>query len=180
MNNLGKLFLSQGGGRCTHNEIKNYYYILLILTHINCLFLPTDSGEEPKLLTGTYRDGLHCSPLLAIFMAKTILNKNHSDNHFEIFKPERNLIQTMTQEESIEEALNHYMAGAYEHSMKLPRVGWDDMFKKLLLQKFHSLYDDLGINFGLPPDLLLMFDNNRKKHISYFKEIIRNNSINYA
>jgi glycine/D-amino acid oxidase-like deaminating enzyme len=129
------------------------------------------SVSNLKILSGTYRDGLHCSPLLARCMAKKLLNENYSHDCFDLFPPERKPIQTMTKEESIEEALKHYMAGAYEHAMKLPRVGWDEMFIQLLRQKFYALYQDLNIDFGLPPDLLLMFDGNRNKHVTHFKEM---------
>lgn len=120
------------------------------------------------MLTGTYRDGIHCSPLLAQSMARQIVGKTPLFNN--VFSPERMPIQTLNQEEALIEITNHYMAGGYEHSMKLPKIGWDIMFKEMLYTKFEKLYKDLALDFVLPPDLLLMFEQDREKHIEFFQK----------
>lgn len=124
------------------------------------------------LISGTYRDGFHQSPLIAKHIAKVVLGKEGIISH-NIFTPERKFIQTLNRQESIEEAVEHYMSGAYERSMKLPKAGWDTLFRELLEKRLEDLYDQLEIDFGLTPDMLLMFEFtlDRQKLISYFKNL---------
>jgi len=118
--------------------------------------LGATSLEGLWMLTGTYRDGLHQSPYLADQLAHDILN-NHKTPH--IFSPERLPLQAMNKNDAIEQGLQHYLSGAYEHGMELPKVGWDKMFKEMLRDKIEKIYAQLDQNFILPPDLLLMFDD---------------------
>jgi glycine oxidase len=90
------------------------------------------------LLTGTYRDGLHSAPYLANHIVKKILGSKE-DLFENIFQPERRPLQIFSREEAIQDAMQHYMAGAYEHLIKLPRVGWDLMFQEMLHRKFEDL-----------------------------------------
>ena len=50
------------------------------------------------------------------------------------------------------------MSGAYERSMKLPKAGWDPMFRGLIRKRLEELYEDLDTEFGLTPDMLIMFE----------------------
>lgn len=119
------------------------------------------------ILTGTYRDGIHDSPLLAQSIAKEMLGI--STLFTNDFLPERLPIQTMTKAEAIEEVVEHAMGAGYEHSMKLPNIGWNEMFKEMLYRKFEKLYDSLDTNIGIPPDLLIMLNRNEKKYLSFFR-----------
>jgi len=67
----------------------------------------------------------------------------------------------------------HYLSGAYEHSMHLPHVGSIEIFKQRLLSKFHRLYDRLGSDYILPPDLVLIFDDADKATQLKFEHYIR-------
>jgi glycine oxidase len=124
------------------------------------------------LLTGTYRDGLHYSPLFAEYIAAKMLGQESKllSDEDNIFVPERLPIQTMSKTEAIQEAVQHYVSGAYEHSMRLPRLGWDHMLKEMVLNKIEAIYDALDTDFVLSPDLFLMFDNDKEKHLAYFKD----------
>ncbi len=125
------------------------------------------------MLTGTYRDGLHYSPLFAQAIANQILGERSIFTENNIFTPERLPIQTMTKEQAIEEAVHHYISGAYEHAMKLPRIGWDQMFKDLIRTKIENIFKELDTDYVLTPDMLLMFDDNKAKHLAYFKEYFK-------
>jgi hypothetical protein len=74
-------------------------------------------GETPIsglwLVSGTYRDGFHMSPLLGEHIAKQVLGKPDLIKH-NIFSPQRNLLKTLTKEESIEEAVEHYISLDFE------------------------------------------------------------------
>lgn len=125
------------------------------------------------LVSGTYRDGFHMSPLLGMHIAKQIVGKPGLISH-NIFAPERKLIQTLSKEESIDEGLEHYMSGAYERGMKLPKAGWDPMFRELIRKRLDELYQELESDFGLTPDMLMMFEfsSNRKELINRFKQYL--------
>jgi glycine/D-amino acid oxidase-like deaminating enzyme len=107
------------------------------------------------LLTGTYRDGFHQSPLLAKHMASLLLGgKGIVDTS--LFKPERELIQIYSKEESICEGVKHFIGGFYEHKSKLPLPMTEAFFHEMWMQKVTGIYDQLETNYGLAPDMLLM------------------------
>lgn len=114
------------------------------------------------ILSGTYRDGLQLSPLLATAMAKKILNK--SENILdETFNPERFPIQTMSKAESINQFVNQTMASAYEHAIDLPKNGWDEQLPLMVRANTERLYKELDYNFGLPVEIILMLE--REPHM---------------
>jgi glycine oxidase len=59
------------------------------------------------LATGTYRDGFHCSPLIAHHLADQLLAPAPPDPHMAWFRPERLPIQTMTVQQSLTELTAH-------------------------------------------------------------------------
>jgi hypothetical protein len=130
------------------------------------------------LLTGTYRDGLQDSPLLAESLAKQMLGKAPLFNN--MFQPERMPIQTMTREEAIKEVTYQLVSTSYEHSMKLPRIGWDKLFEEMIHTRMQNLYDKLDIDYGLPPDVLIMINRGGDEYISLFRDYYKSlNTNNY-
>ncbi|AIK96539.1 NAD(P)/FAD-dependent oxidoreductase [Candidatus Odyssella acanthamoebae] len=129
------------------------------------------------LLTGTYRDGFHQSPFLGDALARKILGLPNELNS--IFAPERSLIKNFTKEESIEEAVRHYMSGAYERSMKLPKAGWDEVLRDLISKRVNYIYDRLETDFGLSPDMIMMFEfsDNFEESLDYFKDYFQGNHL---
>ncbi len=119
------------------------------------------------ILTGTYRDGLHNSPLLAQSIAKEILGKKATFSNK--FLPERLPIRTMTKEQAIEEFVNHSIASAYEHSIDLPKNNLGNILQEMIYERTVTIYKKLNINFGLPPELLLMIDRGGEEYISFFR-----------
>ncbi len=110
-------------------------------------------------LTGTYRDGLHSSPLLATSMARELLGRLPLFQHH--FKAERLPIEFMPKEQAIEEFTEQYYVTGYEHGLKLPKIGWDLLLKSLLKTRVESIYEALEVDIGLSPDILFMFVNNK-------------------
>ncbi|MBN9542398.1 MAG: FAD-binding oxidoreductase [Alphaproteobacteria bacterium] len=127
------------------------------------------------VISGTYRDGFHQSPIISEEVANRILGIDTSTD-LSIFSPERKPIEHYTVEESIKEATKHYMSGAYERAMKLPKAGWDDFISGMIEDKIRELYNKIGVNFALNPDIVLMFQfsNNQDALISYFQEYFKN------
>lgn len=125
------------------------------------------------VLSGTYRDGLHYSPFLATEIAAQILGEKTSFGEKNPFLPERKPIQTMTKEQAINEAVHHYVSGAYEHDIKMPRIGWNAILKEVLDNKVRLLYEKLETNFPLPPDVIIMLDNNKGMNFKFLKAYLR-------
>jgi glycine/D-amino acid oxidase-like deaminating enzyme len=120
------------------------------------------------LLTGTYRDGLHLSPLLAKHMAKEMLGKDGLiANHF---VPERKPIVTLSRANAIKEAAKHQMAIAYEHSARMPG-GWHGQVHELFEAMFSDIYNQIESDFVLPPDFLpmILYSNDRLECIDFFR-----------
>lgn len=122
------------------------------------------------LLTGTYRDGIHSSPLLASSMARAILQQTPLFNN--VFQPERFPVEVMTKEESIAEFTDQYLSVGYEHSMKLPKLSWDLGMREMIYKRTEALYEALDIDIGLSPDILFMFDQ-QPEMIPIFREYYR-------
>ncbi len=115
------------------------------------------------ILSGTFRDGVHDSPLLAALISKQILFNEIMFKH--PFQPERKPIQTMSREEAIEEVLSHYMSAGYEHGMELPKIGWEFRIYNMMRKWIEELYNDLDTSFGISPEILMML-NQTKEHNS--------------
>lgn len=126
------------------------------------------------ILTGTYRDGLFLSPYISHLIAKIITDKNVKQPL--LFQPERKLIKTYnSKQESIDETVNHYIAGLYEHDFYLPPLFPEDRLHNVLQTRFTRIYEMLETNFPLPTDILFMFelDKVNEEYISLFKEHIK-------
>ena len=105
------------------------------------------------LVTGTRREGLHLSPLLAQLMAKELVGEEQA---FPApFAPERAPIWTLTREEGIRKAVRHLKSSAYQHDLQLPNNGWEEMIDHMLQREVETLYDRFNITgHGVPPELL--------------------------
>jgi len=114
------------------------------------------SVEGLWILTGTYRDGFHQSPLWATEIASVLLGGDFSFDN--LFVPERAPIKTYTREKAIQIYLDHHMAGFYEHGFKLPKIASESAFEMMLREKIERVYDGIGSDFGISPDILLMFE----------------------
>ncbi|MDF3033192.1 MAG: hypothetical protein K0R76_146 [Alphaproteobacteria bacterium] len=122
------------------------------------------------LLTGTYRDGFHQSPLLGEHLANQVLGKRGLID--DIFLPERPLIQTLTVAESINEYILHYMAASYEHGSRPAKFILEKGYSLPVRYKAEKLYEKLDTNFGLSPDMVFMFDFDAslEQRVAYFKK----------
>ena len=108
------------------------------------------------ILSGTKRDGIHMSPLLGKSFALEILGgKCLFENKF---LPERKPIHTMTKEEGINKAVQHLKSAGFQHELRLPKAGWDEMIEDTLRKKVEAIYDKCGItDFGIPAEMLDMY-----------------------
>lgn len=123
------------------------------------------------IVNGTYRDGFHMSPVIADHVASSMI-KNQNIIKTEIFSPERKLIKSMTRSESIEQYIENYIAGIYEHSAKIPKFMQIDTLEKMIRSQISEIYDQIKYDYGLLPEILLMIslNDNKEKSISYVNE----------
>ncbi len=162
------------------NNVRSVYYLLqnameqinqnlhdadLIQWSTGCRPLSVDTfpliGETSIkglwLLSGTYRDGFHFSPLLAQEIARKILGSTESwiGDTFPALRPP---IQIKSRLQSIEDFVNQFIASGYEHGMNLPRTGWDEYLPQLVRARIEKLYSLLDCDYGLPTELIIMLE----------------------
>lgn len=101
-----------------------------------------------QLLSSTFRDGLHDSPLLAEILTREILNKELVFYH--PFTPVRKPITTMSREQTITGVVAHYINHKYDDTVFI------EFYKHKLYIKVAKLYDNLNISYGVPTSILLM------------------------
>ena len=123
------------------------------------------------ILTGTFRDGVQDSPLLADMIANEILFDKNILNH--PFSPMRRPIQTLSKQEAIDEVVEHYISAGYEHGMDLPKIGWEFRLSNMMKTWVSDLYDELGTSYGIPPEVLMML-NQTKGALPDIKKYFKN------
>lgn len=123
------------------------------------------------ILTGTYRDGFHKSPVLAEMMAEEILGEEPTWQHD--YQPERNLIPTVNKEESIKVYLDHLIAAYYEHGWRAPKISSQDATRQIAEEKIRGFYDKHGFDFGISAEILLMheLDSNPEEALPLLKRL---------
>ncbi|MEC3974236.1 NAD(P)/FAD-dependent oxidoreductase [Amycolatopsis sp. H20-H5] len=104
------------------------------------------------LMTGTYRDGFHCAPLLAEHVADELQGKPGIIDP--MFAPMRKPIVTRSIEWSIDEYVKHNLAAWFETGAQaapqMTTAQISDYYRNMAVQT----YDKLGIDYALGPDIL--------------------------
>jgi glycine/D-amino acid oxidase-like deaminating enzyme len=104
------------------------------------------------LMTGTYRDGFHCAPLLADHVANELQGKPGIIDP--MFRPTREPIATRTIEWSIDEYVKHNLAAWFETGAEaapqMTTAQIADYYRNAGVQT----YDKLGVDYALGPDVL--------------------------
>ncbi|MEU7136599.1 FAD-binding oxidoreductase [Streptomyces sp. NPDC046261] len=116
---------------------------------------PSASLEGLLWAGGTYRDGFHCSPLIARHLADVLLGTADDDKDFAWFLPERLPLQTTTVPEAIHDAVAHGVDAMQEHDLRLPCALGDAPVAEFLRQRAERLYARLDHAVALPPEIIL-------------------------
>ncbi|MFE5739903.1 NAD(P)/FAD-dependent oxidoreductase [Streptomyces celluloflavus] len=106
------------------------------------------------IMTGTYRDGLHLSPLLAQEMTARILGEAPRAA-LAPFTPVRPPLQAWSRERIVEDVVHHTIAIGYEQDWKIP-VEWDGWIENDLRPATLSWAEEIDPEFTPPPELLFL------------------------
>ncbi|MET9727803.1 NAD(P)/FAD-dependent oxidoreductase [Streptomyces zaomyceticus] len=104
------------------------------------------------IMTGTYRDGLHLSPLLAQDFAARILGEEPRAD-LDRFAPLRQPYRTGTREEIVDLLIDHQMGIGYEQDWTIP-VEWHQWIEMDLRPATLAWADELDPEFTPPAELL--------------------------
>lgn len=104
------------------------------------------------LMTGTYRDGFHCAPLLAEHVANELQGKPGIIDP--MFTPSREPIVTRTIEWSIDEYVEHNLAAWFETGAEAAPQMTTAQIAEYYRTRCVQAYDQLGIDYALGPDIL--------------------------
>lgn len=104
------------------------------------------------LMTGTYRDGFHLSPLLARAMSAMIMGDEATDD-LSLFYPERSPVQTLSRKSVVEMAAHHMQATGYEMQWSIPNQ-WTGFIDRHLKRQYQEAADNLSPKFTPPPEIL--------------------------
>ncbi|MFJ3582341.1 NAD(P)/FAD-dependent oxidoreductase [Streptomyces sp. NPDC090127] len=119
-------------------------------------------GPTPKeglwVASGTHRDGLHTSPLIATTLADTLLTGAHTaaalPGSFAAFTPCRPLITDLTRKEATAESAAHHAALAAEARMRPALTGaWPQMLADAYTELMDRAYAAMPDGYVPPPDL---------------------------
>jgi glycine/D-amino acid oxidase-like deaminating enzyme len=106
------------------------------------------------MASGTYRDGLHQSPLLAREMADLIENGTGQVGELVPFAPARAPLAPGTREQVVAGAVSHMVATGYERKWTITGE-WPAIIEEALTEKYRRTADDLDAEFTPPAEFLV-------------------------
>ncbi|MEQ1976188.1 FAD-dependent oxidoreductase [Xenorhabdus sp. SGI240] len=113
------------------------------------------------LVTGTYRDGLHQSPLLADYVANALMGRPNLDIDLGDFIPIRRPLVGLNREKTILEAAQQTVAMGYEYLWNI-KPGWDELIHEGLYNKYRAHVESIDTIYTPPPDLVAFSCNDEQ------------------
>lgn len=113
-----------------------------------------EAGVEGLLIaTGTYRDGLHQSPLVAEYLADVLEGRSTDRPYLAQFGPVRPPLQTGTRESVVASAAEQMMATGWEYRWNvIPE--WPPRIERHLLRHYREVAESLHDSFTPPAELI--------------------------
>ena len=137
-----------------------------------CPIIGETSLEGLWVLSGTFRDGLHMSPLLAQQVTREIVYGERSTP--QVFRPERPPI-TMSRQEAVAEVLKHYQAGWCEHrAVSSTKMGAHYVLPRVVEAVATKWYEESEGPYVLPPEFFPLVEGdpaNTEFFRSYYAEV---------
>ncbi len=157
--------------RAAMEQINRDYYRAEVQA-LNVGWRPTPADGVPLIgqtdvanllvATGTRRDGLHCSPLIAECLVD-LISRGRTQTDLSLFKPDRKLHRTLTRQEAIDTAVRHILNAAFQHDFVPAKNRMLDEMERYHRRELEALHDQVGAHdWGIPPDMLDMY---RYKHL---------------
>lgn len=109
------------------------------------------------IATGTYRDGLHCSPVIADQLVK--LMDGADAPIIEAFNPTRSFTELLSKEDSLDEYAMQAVSGAYENWYRPAYYMKNDDLFNAARKTGEDLYRKLDTSTALHPDILLLLSS---------------------
>jgi glycine oxidase len=125
------------------------------------------------MLSGTYRDGFHCSPVLARQTADTMLGGNGIlGDH--CFAPLRKPLRVMNSDEAIDEVTLHVVSQLYEYEVR-PNTQLSSGIQKQVRADTRATYDRLETDLGLAPEILetLNWGDDKEANIGFLRDYLK-------
>lgn len=104
------------------------------------------------LMTGTYRDGFHCAPVLAEHAADQLMGK--AGTLGSLWEPERRPLPVRTVEQSIDAMVEHRLASWFEADAHGPPTWSAGKLGTVFRDQASRFYDQLRIEYGLGADIV--------------------------
>ncbi|ANY05787.1 NAD(P)/FAD-dependent oxidoreductase [Pseudonocardia sp. HH130630-07] len=126
------------------------------------------------VLSGTYRDGFHCAPVLARHAADLVRGGSGVLGH-ELFAPLRPPLRTLSQEQAVDEIVLHCVSQFYQYSPRLaPWMRITEGMEGQVRKRTEATYHELDSEVGLAPELLelLNWGRGRKQAITAFRRYL--------
>lgn len=125
-------------------------------------------STQTYIATGTYRDGLQQSPLVANYIVDIL--KGGASVHEELFMPfapVRRPIEVSTRASIVQMATDELLAAAYETHWTV-RPEWPDMLRALAAKSFASKAESIHASVTPPPDVLAKADERMVDRLRLF------------
>jgi glycine/D-amino acid oxidase-like deaminating enzyme len=162
----GRALSIEGLLRGAMEQINRNFYKATV-TRVNVGWRPTTADTYPVIgptsiknlivATGTKRDGFHLSPVLSEILT-SILTGRSIDPRFDVFKPERKLIRTLSRQEAVSKGAKHLISAAYQHGFVPPHGKMTSQIAQLYRDELEKLHDQVGAHdWGIPPEMLDMY-----------------------
>ncbi|WP_326809728.1 FAD-binding oxidoreductase [Streptomyces scopuliridis] len=126
------------------------------------------------VLSGTYRDGFHCAPVLARHTADLLRGGTGVLGH-DLFTPLRAPLRTMSREQAVDDMVLHCVSQFYQYSPRLaPWMRVTDGIEVQVRTRTEATYRELGSDTGLAPELLelLNWGEGRKHVLAAFRQYL--------
>ncbi|PQQ40650.1 formimidoyl fortimicin A synthetase [Photorhabdus luminescens] len=123
------------------------------------------------LATGTYRDGLHQSPLLADYIANALTGVENRLINLDDFKPVRPPLVGFSREVMAKETAQQMFATGYEYRWDI-KPYWLPLLNEGMMRNYQNVIESLHPQFTPPPELVAfshIYESMRERLRSYYE-----------
>ncbi|WP_445494487.1 NAD(P)/FAD-dependent oxidoreductase [Photorhabdus sp. SF281] len=123
------------------------------------------------LATGTYRDGLHQSPLLADYVANALTGIENTQINLDSFNPVRPPLVGFSREVMAKETVQQMLATGYEYRWDI-KPYWLPLLNEGMTRNYQDLIESLHPQFTPPPELVAfsyIYESMRERLRRYYE-----------